>query len=248
MIDAAPGVVGQDRVAGPALAREARPVDVGRQERLEVGDVVALDRRLEAGVVGRQPSSGGDAWATAAGVDDGRRAITATVVQPAVAAIRRDDREDLPEPKAVVRRSRSSDRRRRRAPVATGRLVLARYLLLGPLAALPRSLGPSLRCPEKPPPSTVTASSAGSRRSGRQGVPVAPRGREDVDDDRAVRSDVDLVGGARRDAPRAARAELARLVVDRERDRAPDDHAELLVLVTVLRHLPVRRRARRART
>ena len=80
-----------------------------------------------------------------------------------------------------------------------------------------------------------------ARRLARERVPIGAGRSEDVDDDRPVRSDADLVRRVGRDPPRAARAQLTRLVADREGHAPGDDHPELLVLVTMSGHDRVRR-------
>jgi hypothetical protein len=65
-------------------------------------------------------------------------------------------------------------------------------------------------------------------------VEVAPRRREDVDDDRTLGSGNGLVRSARRNAPRCAGAQLAALLSDPELQRAAQENPELLVLVAVL--------------
>ncbi len=75
----------------------------------------------------------------------------------------------------------------------------------------------------------------------RRRVPVGTGRREDVDHDRALRADADVVRHVGRDPPRPARPHPARLVADRERHVAGDDHPELLVLVAVLGHDRIRR-------
>jgi hypothetical protein len=57
---------------------------------------------------------------------------------------------------------------------------------------------------------------------------------EDVDDDRSIRTGVDLVWGVRRYPPGVSGAELAYLFVDPKRDRSAEHDSELLVLVAVL--------------
>src|SRR5581483_8465897 len=65
-------------------------------------------------------------------------------------------------------------------------------------------------------------------------APVVPRRGEDLDEHRALRPGLDVVGHVREDPPHPARPELARLAADPEAERALEQHADLLVGVRVL--------------
>src|SRR5581483_3358866 len=71
-------------------------------------------------------------------------------------------------------------------------------------------------------------------------VPVGAAGNEGLDRDGALRAGRHLVRRVGRDAPRAARQKLPLLVADPEAHRAGGEHADLLILVRVLRDDRVR--------
>jgi hypothetical protein len=66
-------------------------------------------------------------------------------------------------------------------------------------------------------------------------LPVCTYGSEDVDDDGTFRAGADFVRSVRRDPPGSAGTEIANLAPDAKGDRSLEDHAELFVLVAVLR-------------
>src|SRR5215204_825503 len=73
-----------------------------------------------------------------------------------------------------------------------------------------------------------------------KGLPVLTYGSEDVDDHRSLRPDNCVVKDVARDPVGPASPQRLALSADPERNRALDDHADLLVLMPVLREDGVR--------